>query len=115
MRKNKIQHSIYAYVDYNGMRYNIKLHGRSRKRVIVSYVYVDATGGYEPNINTNDIYDTTFEDAVEARGIANDFYKNPVKIEDIFVKRYGKDHIKDTVDSVNEYMINKEDTAHGKD
>lgn len=113
MRKKKIPHSIYAYVEYNGIRYSIKLHGRSRKRVIVSYVYVDATGGFEPNLDKNDIYDTTFENDTEARKVANDFFRNPVKIEDIFVKRYGTDHIKETVDSVNEYMSNKEDTTHG--
>lgn len=114
MGKKKIPHSIYANVEYNGVRYSIKLHGRSRKRVIVSYWYVDATGGYQPSLDTNDIYDATFENDTEAREIANDFYKNPVKIEDIFVKCYGTDHVKNTVGRVNEYISNKEDTTHGK-
>lgn len=113
MRRKKIPHSIYAKVEYNGVHYSIKLHGRSRKRVIVSYWYVDATGGYEPNLDKNVIYDNTFENDTESRKVANDFYKNPHEIEDIFLKYYSKDHLKYTVDSVNEYMSNKEDTTHG--
>ncbi len=78
-KKKKIPHSIYAWVLFNGNKYGIKLHGRSRKRVIAYYWYVDATGGFQPNLETNNIYDATFNSEIEAREVANDFYKNPDK------------------------------------
>lgn len=93
MRKKKIPHSIYASVSFDGNEYGVKLHGRSKKRVIAYYWYVDATGGFLPNLETNSIYDKTFNSDIEARAVANDFYKNPDKLEKFVIDRYGKEYV----------------------
>ncbi|WP_288227980.1 hypothetical protein [uncultured Enterococcus sp.] len=103
-KTKKIPHSLYASVDYNGIKYGIKLHGRSRKRVIAYYWYVDATGGYLPNLETATIYDQTFESDIEARKMANNFYVVPEELEKIFVKRFGFNHIKTTAEKVKQYL-----------
>lgn len=94
---------LIAKVHHNGIIYGIKLHGINRKRVIAYYTYVDATGGYSPNLDTNVIYDETFDHSEQARAKGNGFYLNPQKLEKIFIDRYGVEHIEETVKKVAEY------------
>lgn len=103
-KNKKIPHSLYTTIDYNGIKYGIKLHGRSRKRVIAYYWYVDATGGYQPNLETVTLYDQTFDTDIEAKQVANTFYLNPEELEKIFVRRFGEKHIKETADEVKQYL-----------
>ena len=65
----------FAQVIAEGTTYTVVLHGRSRKRVIVGYMYWDETGGlkgWEPY----DIYDRTFVSEEEAREVF-EYYKIP--------------------------------------
>lgn len=109
-KSKKAPHSLYAAAKHNGIRYGIKLHGRSRKRVIAYYWYVDATGGYRPNLETATIYDQNFDTDTEARTVANRFYLSPEELEKLIVKRYGEKHIQKTAKEVEQYLKDKEDS-----
>ena len=55
-------------VEAHGTTYTAILHGRSRKRVIVSYMYWDCTGGLK-GWEDCDIFDRTYQTEDEARNV----------------------------------------------
>jgi len=59
----------------NGTTYTVTLHGRSRKRVIVSYMYWDETGGLK-GWEDYTMYDQTFPTEDEARSVF-EYYQFP--------------------------------------
>ncbi len=69
----------------------------------MSYWYVDATGGYLPNLETSKIYDETFQESKKAREVANNFFINPKLLENILTKRYDSDYILENASAVKEY------------
>lgn len=58
----------FAQVIADGTTYTVVLHGRSRKRVIVNYMYWDCTGGLK-GWEYCDIFDQTFSTEEEAREV----------------------------------------------
>ena len=68
----------FAQVIANETTYTVVLHGRSRKRVIVGYMYWDETGGLKGWEGYN-IFDRTFVTEEEAREVF-EYYQIPENI-----------------------------------